>query len=295
MAEMSVGRKMAVVAATAAVLWTGAAANAQEQGPNTGRISLNAGVDFPTSYYFRGILQENQDFIMQPFADITFKLYESKGPLSTLGVTLGTWNSFHGGPTGMEGKNTVDPKMWYEADFYATLSTTWFEDLTAALTYTAYLSPNDAFGSVQEIALGLTYNDAKWLGPFALNPTVLVAFELVGQADAGDSLGAVIQIGIAPGYTFFKETAYPLALSFPIAVSLSLYDYYEFGTGNNDTFGALSYGVKASIPLKFIPAALGSWQARASLIGYHFGDNLTRVNNGDRNAVVGLFGLSFSY
>jgi hypothetical protein len=264
MAEMSVGRKMAIVAATAALLWTGAAANAQEQGPNTGRISLNAGVDFPTRYYFRGILQENQDVIIQPFADITFKLYESKGPLSTLSLTLGTWNSFHGGPTGMEGKATVDPKMWYEADAFATLTTTWFEDLTAALTYTAYMSPNDAFRTVQEMALSLSYNDAKWLGAFALNPTVLVAFEMKGQADAGDHLGGVIQLGIAPGYTFFKETSYPLALSFPLAVSLSLYDYYEFGTGSNDTFGSLSYGVKASLPLKFIPAAFGSWQVRAS-------------------------------
>jgi hypothetical protein len=307
MSMASVARVLGVAATAAMLLGSGGAATAQEAkpgeaaaaaeapAPDTGRIALSAGVDFPTRYYFRGILQERQDYIIQPFADITVKLYESKGPLSALALTLGTWNSLHGGKTGVEGSATVDPKIWYEADFFATLSTTWFEDFTAALTYTAYMSPNDAFGTVQEMALTLGYNDARWLGAFALNPTLLFAFEMKGQADAGDHLGGVVQIGIAPGYTFFKEMAYPLSISAPIAVSLSLYDYYEFGTGEGDTFGAFSAGLKASVPLKFIPAAFGSWQARASVVYYHFGDNLTTVNRGDRDSVVGLFGLSMSY
>ena len=104
-----------------------------------------------------------------------------------------------------------------------------------------------------------------------------------------------IQLGVAPGLTLFEKMEYPVTLSFPIAVSLSLYDYYEFGTGDDDTFGAFSAGMKASVPLKFIPAAFGNWQARASVLWYHFGDNLTTVNRGDRDAVVGLLGISLSY
>jgi hypothetical protein len=290
-----VARKLGMVAAAAVLLGASAAARAEEPGPNTGRIALNAGVDFPTRYYFRGILQEREDYIIQPFGDITFKLHEGKGALSALNLTLGIWNSLHGGPTGADGTATVDPKVWYEADFFATLSATLFGDFTAAVTYTAYMSPNDAFGTVQEVALSLAYNDAKLLGAFALNPTVLLAFETSGQADAGSHRGGVVQIGVAPGLTLFKEAAYPITLGFPVAVSLSLYDYYEFGTGTDDTFGAFSAGAKAGIPLKFIPPAFGNWQARASVLWYHFGDNLTNVNRGDRNAVVGLFGLSLSY
>lgn len=45
-------------------------------GPNTGKLSFSAGVDFTTQYFFRGILQENQDFIAQPFGEITATLYE---------------------------------------------------------------------------------------------------------------------------------------------------------------------------------------------------------------------------
>jgi hypothetical protein len=54
---------------------------------------------------------------------------------------------------------------------------------------------------------------------------VLLAFETSGQADAGTDRGGVIQIGVAPGLTLVEEAAYPLTLSFPVAVSLSLHDY----------------------------------------------------------------------
>ena len=295
MRRKSVARKLAAIAA-AVLLGVSATAWAEDPpGPNTGRLALNAGVDFPTRYYFRGILQERDDYIIQPFADLTFKLIQSEGAFSALNLTVGTWNSLHGGPTGSEGRNTVDPKVWYEADFFATLAATFFEDVTASVTYTAYMSPNDSFPTVQEVALSFSWNDAKLLGPFALNPTVLLAFETEGQADIGAHKGALIQLGIAPGLTLFEKMEYPVTLSVPIAVSLSLYDYYEFGTGDDDTFGAFSAGVKASVPLKFIPAAFGSWQARASVLWYHFGDNLTTVNRGDRDAVVGLLGISLSY
>jgi hypothetical protein len=294
----SIARTLAGAAGALALLGTTVGASAEEPkepAPNTGRISLNAGVDFPTRYYFRGILQEDDGWIVQPYGDVTFKLYESTGPLSALNFTLGVWNSFHGGSTGADGAATVDPKAWYEADFFASLSTTLFEDFTAAVIYTAYMSPNDSFGTIQEVAVSLGYNDARWLGAFALNPTVLMAFEVKNQADNGSHLGGVIQIGVAPGLTVFKDTSYPIALSFPVAVSLSLYDYYEFNTGNNNTFGAFTAGVKASLPLKFIPPAFGNWQVRASGTYYHFGQNTAAVNNGNHNSAVGLIGLSMSY
>lgn len=72
-------------------------------GPNTGRISLSAGIDVPTDYYFRGIVQETEGYILQPYGDVTVKLVERAGPMSNLGFTLGLWNSLHGGPTGVEG------------------------------------------------------------------------------------------------------------------------------------------------------------------------------------------------
>jgi hypothetical protein len=229
------------------------------KGPNTGRLSVSAGVDWTSAYFFRGVKQETEDLILQPYGELTFKLVENAGALTSLSLTAGIWNSLHSGATGSDSLTATDPKVWYELDGYFKLSAVLLEDLTASVIYTAYLSPNNVFNTVQEVALGFAYNDAKLLGPFALNPSVLIAFEFDGQADAGAAKGVYGQIGIAPGYTFFPESAYPLAVSVPLAVGLSLKDYYEFGTGSDDTFGYFSGGVTLSLPLAFIPPEFGKW------------------------------------
>jgi hypothetical protein len=292
---------MAVVLALGAGgLRATAAAAAEEPAPNTGRLSLSAGVDVPTDYYFRGIVQETEDYIIQPYGELTFKLFESKTALTALGLTLGTWNSLHGGPTGLRGSDESgvrDPELWYESDVYAKLSATLFEDLTAAVIYTAYMSPNDKFATVQEVAVGLGYNDSKLLGPFALNPSVLLAVEIDGQADAGLDEGVYLQLGLAPGYTFNAGGAYPIALTFPLVLGLSLDDYYErVGVGgDDDTYGYLSAGVGLGVPLAFIPKSFGSWQARAGVTVLHLGDNLRSANGGDDVEIIGSFGIGFSY
>jgi hypothetical protein len=267
----------------------------EAKGPNTGRVSISAGVDWTSAYFFRGIKQETEDVILQPYGELSIKLVDQAGALTALSVTGGFWNSLHTGPTGSDSVTASDPKIWYEFDGYVRLSAVLWEDLTTYALYTAYTSPNDLFGTVQELAFGVAYNDAKLLGPFALNPTFLIAFELDGQADAGADQGVYAQIGIAPGYTFFAESAYPLALSVPLAVGLSLSDYYEFGTGSDDTFGYFSGGVTASVPLAFVPPAFGKWLVKGGVTVLYLGDNLKAVNDGDEIQVIGTVGLVFTY
>lgn len=289
-------RLRAVIAlAVAAVMLAGAPARAQDKDPNTGRIALSAGVDFPTAYYFRGILQEDEDYIVQPYGDVTFTLYEGKEVLNAVTFTLGTWNSLHGGPTGVEDSANQDPKMWYESDFYAKVGTTLVEDLTAELIYTAYMSPNGRFTTVQELALGLSYNDAKLLGPFALNPSAVLAFEVKGQADAGRHRGVYLQLGVEPGVTLLEEGPIPVSFSLPLAVALSLSDYYEFGSGDDETFGYFSGGVTGSIPIAFLPKSLGAWTIKAGVNVLVLGDNLRAVNERDRTEVVGTIGIALTY
>src|SRR5262245_44719476 len=269
----------------------------EPKGPNTGRVSFSGGIDFPTDYYFRGIFQEDENYIIQPYGELGFKLWDSKdGPLNNVTFSLGTWNSLDGGPSGVDGSASQDPKIWYESDFIVKLMTTWFEDFTAGLIYTAYMSPNDRFNTVQELALSLSYNDAKFLGPFALNPALLFGFEMKGQADAGAHKGVYMQIGLTPGLTLLEKSQYPISLTFPILFGLSLSDYYEFGTGNDDTFGYFQGGVAASVPLKFIPPDFGAWQIRGSFNWlYLAGDNLKNVNHNDRNEYIFSIGLAFQY
>lgn len=270
------------------------AAQEEKKGPNTGRISISAGVDFPTDYYFRGIVQETKGYIIQPYGDLTFKLWDGVPAFGNLALTIGTWNSLHGGPTGVDGPNT-DPKMWYESDFYTKVGWTMFEDLSAGIVYTAYMSPNDFFTTTQELALSLGYNDSKLLGPFALNPSLLLAFEVKGQADAGAHKGTYLQLGIAPSYTFNAESKYPVTLSIPLVIGLSLDEYYEFGTGKDTTFGYFQGGVGLAMPLAFIPASLGSWQIKTGVNVLQLNGNLRDINRNDSTEIIGTVGLAFTY
>jgi hypothetical protein len=290
-----VWRTVAVVALVGATCWATDAAAQDDKGPNTGRISISAGVDFTTDYYFRGIIQETRDYIIQPYGDLTFKLWDGVPAFGDLALTVGTWNSLHGGPTGIEGPN-ADPKVWYESDFYAKVGWSMFEDLSAGIIYTAYMSPNDFFATVQELALSLGYDDSKLLGPFALKPSLLVAFEVKGQADAGAHKGIYLQAGIAPSYTFNDKSTYPVTLSFPLLLGLSADEYYEFGTGKDSTFGYFQGGVGLSMPLAFIPASFGSWQIKTGVNVLQLGGNLRDVNKDrDPTEIIGTVGLAFTY
>src|SRR5262245_12948650 len=57
-------------------------AKPEDKGPNTGRISLNFGIDWASAYYFRGIAQEQSGANFQPSGSLSFKLIENMGPLT---------------------------------------------------------------------------------------------------------------------------------------------------------------------------------------------------------------------
>jgi hypothetical protein len=267
-------------------------ANAEEPG-NTGRITLNMGVDWVNEYFFRGIAQQVGGVNFQPYGSVAFKLVENAGPLTALTATPGIWNNWHAGGGNLV--EPVDPEFWYEADLYFTLAATLVERVTLGLTYTAYTSPNDSFGTVQELAFSLTLNDSQWLGAFALNPSLLLAGEFTGQADAGSARGVYLQLAIAPSYTFVPESTYPLTLSFPVTLGLSVSDYYEFATGDNPTFGYVQFGPAVSMPLGFIPKRFGTWVVKGALELLALGDTLKALNDNDTWKPIGRIGVSLVY
>jgi hypothetical protein len=273
---------------------TAATPVAEEQPPNTGRLSLGLGVDWASAYYFRGIANvQNGGSNVQPYAEIGFKLLENEGPLTALVFSPGIWNNFQYG----DGKlvDPSDPRFWFESDLYLKLSATWWDTLTTAVTYTYYTSPNDSFNTYADVGLSFGLNDAKWLGAFALNPSVLVAFETKGEALASDSgkKGIYLGLGVAPSYTFFTDSTTPLTVSLPMTAGFSLKDYYTVNGG--ETFGYFSGGPQFTAQLKFIPAVYGNWALRAGVQFLVLNRNLEQVNTGDSFAPIGSVGLSMTY
>jgi hypothetical protein len=266
----------------------------EEKGPNAGRIALLFGADWASAYYFRGIVNEqNGGNNVQPYGEIGFKLFDNVGPLTSLVLAPGIWNNWHyGGGTVVE---PSDPKFSYEADLYIKLTATWWEVLSTGVTYTYYVSPNDSFTSYADVGLSFSLGDAKWLGPFALNPSLLFAFETKGEALAADGKkGIYMGLGLAPGYTFFADSSFPVNISLPMTFGFSLKDYYTVN-GENQTFGYFSGGPLITLPLKFIPATFGNWALKGGVQFLKLNGNLATVNGNDSFVPIGSVGLSLTY
>jgi hypothetical protein len=263
-----------------------------DEGPNRGRVSLSFNNDFVTAYFFRGIVQERNGFIWQPSLDIGINLYEGEGALTSLDIGVGTWNSVHSNKTLASGSG---PTNWYESDVYPSLSATFVERVGTAITYQVYTSPNGAFATIQNLDLDLAYDDSGLWGdaPFSLLPSALLSFEL-DRTNFGEEEGVFLGFGLEPNYIFFEGEAYPLTVAFPLAVGLSLSDYYEDDSGN-DTFGYFSFGLGFSVPLAFIPEDYGSWSTSIGIDVYVLGDNLEEANQGDSPYPVGILGVLMEY
>jgi len=282
-------RHALVTIAVMTLAWGSLASSAHAQA-NNGKLSFSTGTDFSHAYFFRGILQERQGVVIQPYFDVSINLFDGTQGLNSVSLNIGQWNSLHSGPTGTDGP-AVNVGAWYESDFYAGVGFG-VDNLDFGVTYTSYLSPNDAFGTVKELALNLTVDDSALLSSLALSPHVLMAIELDGQADGGGSEGVYFEIGVEPGYTF--KTVVPVSLTVPVTLGLSMSDYYEASPGDDRAFGFVSLGVVGSTSIP-VGDAYGSWDLTAGIHLLSLGDGLTPVNNGDKLQPVATLGVGISY
>ncbi len=252
------------------------------------RVATTIGMDFSHAYFFRGIKQETGGLIAQPYADASFSLLQRDEGLTGVTFSIGTWNSLHSGETGASGPATnVAP--WYESDFF-TGFTLGLEDWSAGLTYTSYLSPNDSFSTVHELALTLAMDDSDLL-QFPLSPHVGLAIEVDGQADGGASEGVYAELGIEPAIATLADR---ITLTVPTTFGFSLSNYYEDGEGIDDAFGYFDIGVVGSMPLP-VPEGYGAWELTGSVHALLLGDYLKMLNDGEEVQLIGSIGFSIGY
>ncbi len=266
--------------------------------PNPGNVTVTGSFDAVTTYMFRGIRQHSTGIALWPVADLGFSMFSGDEGLKSAGVNVGTWNSLDTGDTGADGPTG---KLWYESDFYTTLSLGFGGGTSLATTYTAYTSPNNAFTTVKEIAFKFAIDDSAYLGKAALKPYALVAFEFdtapgVGQADGGSKAGRYLEFGIAPSYA-----ASIASITVPVKVGLSLANYYEVNTGTpnapvfvDNRFGYFSVAGLVTVPLG-TTTNFGSWNLHGGVEYQALGDTTKALNGGDRSRVIGSVGIGFTY
>ena len=272
----------------AAVLATAAPAAAQDD-PNPGALTVTAGLDVPTVYFFRGIRQEADPALtLWPFGDLGIALYAGEGGLRSAGVNIGVWNSLH---TGTSGTGGLADRLHYEEDFYATLALGFGGGVTVATGYMALTSPNNLFNTVKELQFKVS--KAHWLAPYGF-----LAFELSdrGQADAGSAKGSYLELGVGPSWPVGGSAA---TLAVPVKLGLSLNHYYERldagGAFTDERFGFFDVGALVTLPLGGIPSRYGSWNIHGGADVLVFGEMTKAANSGDAGTVVALVGIGVSY
>ena len=285
-------------------------AGAEEPKPeNALAVHGLVGVDFPTEYISRGLVLEDQGFIAQPYMELDFTLFEAKDAAVSKGTFFGgIWNSLHSQHTDA-GLTSADPDtgvrpgvttdMWYEFDWYLGAAFD-FGDFNLNLSYWEFISPNQGFGTSKNWQAKLAYNDTKlWNGGkdsgFALKPYGIVFLETDGKAGSGSDEGIYVELGVEPTiFTLGKEGTYPLAFSVPAKVGLGFSDFYE----DDDMLGFVSVGLKASVPMAFMPTKYGAWTASAGVYYYYYGDGVDDFNKGTGDGnddIVGSLGVSFTF
>lgn len=251
-------------------------------------ISLRATND----YFFRGILQEDDAVILQPAAELAFDVVRSSD-LDLL-MKFGLWNSVHDTPTNAARTDSAVEK-WYEADVYAGLAAA-VGHWTFGGVYTWYTSPSDSFSTVQDLTFTVAYDDSEALGVWALAPRAAFAIETGDDyADGANSdRGLYLELGINPGLDLADTPLGDWRLSFPVAVGLSLGDYYQDASGDDDTFGYADLGVEAATELP-VPDAYGDWTFSAGLHWLILGDHTKAMNSGESNELMLSAALTLSF
>ena len=234
------------------------------EGSGEDRVSGVAGLTFLNERNARGMVLEDQGLIMQGLLGINFQLTDN------ITLTTGVWTDIHNNNDGPgpdaaaagAGVGDSDLENFYEFDWWIGVD---FEigQLNVLAYYEEFLNPADDLVSQtggfesRHIQTVFTYDglgdNMFGMDGVNLSPYVRLLFEMDGSVGPTASDGIYIELGVGPSFTAIQHQTNPVTVTFPIAVGLGS-DFYE----DDETFGFLSVGAKASMPLPQL-SDWGSW------------------------------------
>jgi len=215
------------------------------------RVTGAIGLDLASRYTFRGYELDARGAVFQPSVAVDYALVSrTSGPVKGLTAGATAWSSLHANTRAYPGD-----LGWFEVDLGLFVSAALSNGWTTDLVYTSYLAPDGAFDEVHELGLALQVGELDVGGALTVAPRVLVAQELhhrAGNEDTYLELGSDIAL---PVTQFVRWTM-------PLTLGMSLNDFYEDESGNNQWFGFFGSGLEAAADLQ----ALGLSQASSSLL-----------------------------
>lgn len=270
-------------------------------------ITLKGGLNLTTQYFARGMLQENQGVISQPWIELQMHLYQDPSVLSDVYLFVRSWNSFHSGPSGTgDLTKSQSPASWFETQFTFGLGIQAFQVFTISGGYNVQISPNRRFDTVEELYLRGDIADKRlWdlkggLGGLkwefdGARVYGFFAWETDGQRDGGDNRGVYAEVGANPGITLRPCDDFTFSLSVPFSVGFNVFEYQEVPFKGDAPFGFFKLGAEGAIPLQWISSKYGQWSLYGGVHWYNLGQNASRFNKRHNDEVVTAGGLRFNY
>jgi len=284
----------------AAALPLAGTANAEEAvtppPPPPSRVHALVNFEFSDKYLTpRGMIVQNEGLVFQPLVLGFANLYNGEEDDFLKSVTLvgGVWNCFGTGGLPSSDSNGAKNTSWYEIDPIAGLSFGLTKGFTLDVTYTAFNMEVFNIPFSQHLETKLSFDDAPYLGKFALHPSIIFWKELTGKAvantDANPESSYYFDIGVAPSYTFEDKG---IKVEAPCRALLANEDFYGTGAGSGSTVGLYELGVKASMPLNVMPEGYGHWGIHAGIKYMKFVDDNLKATQGQSETWQAYAGIS---
>lgn len=225
----------------------------------------------------RGMIVQNQGLVFQQLTLGFFNLYHQDSLINDVTLVGGVWNCFGTDRIASSDSGGNDRTSWYEIDPIAGLSFGFAKHFTLDVTYTAFDMQILNIPFSQHLETKLSFDDSPYLKAFALHPYIIYWRELDGKATAAQvpffalpgpkpgpgslpNSSGYFDIGVAPSYTF---GSWDLKVEAPCRVLLPQANFYGEYFDESSTVGLYEVGVKATVPLKFMPKGYGSWSFHA--------------------------------
>lgn len=258
----------------------------QADSVSPGRVHVSGGLTLTNTDYsrggFDGVPDDLDELVVGAAVRLSFQLFEEAGYKTTL--VLGSANSFWTDEV-FPADSEID--AWYESNNFVGLAADLGNEVIAAVTYSIFSSPNDVFGTSQEVAVTAEYGgDILGISP---SPQLKIAFPV------DDGEGIFTQLKVTPLTFDVDMGSRALALSLPLTLGVGFADYYGSGTR---TTGYVQAGLQAAMPLG-IPSDYGTWTLKAGFDVIARADDLAdsdpALAGDDTLIYVGAISLSLAY
>jgi hypothetical protein len=244
----------------------------------------------------RGMIVRNHGLTIQPLLLAFVDLYKGGGFINNVVALAGVWNDLGTSGVSKHPPFGSHPKtIWTEIDPMGGISIGFAKYLTLDVTYITFVEQILDIPTAQNLETKLRFDDSDFLGAFAIHPQLLYWQELVNKSTDADVPYEVLgpspksgsnphpgesfyfELGVAPSYTF--RQAADLKIEAPSRLLLPNSKFYGEYYGNSSTVGLFELGLKASVPLTFMPKDYGNWGTYAGLKYQYYNDkNLYNLN-----------------